>query len=227
MTKSKSSRAVQSYANNWGNNIKVEIPETGVSIGELADFLREWLGHDTHITARFSAPGRHRRHGPHRRRGGATLYRHGKRPRRLMQKAAEHFLKRPSLIAMPIIWTATMTRRGWRSALPRQPQCTRLIAGDDTKERAWAWNGLGTIAANFHRDNRESATDYRKAIATVPDFTIGYFALGARDLALNRAESTIADYRTAIPLLHRDKVPTSIPAIWKMHVRLLMRSLPC
>ena len=30
-----STRPPQSYANNWGNNIKVEIPETGVSIGEL------------------------------------------------------------------------------------------------------------------------------------------------------------------------------------------------
>src|SRR6185295_5530683 len=48
MTKSESSRAVQSYANNWGNNIKVEIPETGISIGELRNFLREWLGHDIH-----------------------------------------------------------------------------------------------------------------------------------------------------------------------------------
>ena len=49
MTKSESSRAVQSYANNWGNNIKVEIPETGVSIGELRNFLREWLGHETMV----------------------------------------------------------------------------------------------------------------------------------------------------------------------------------
>src|SRR5437868_14775195 len=43
-------RPARSYANNWGNDIKVEIPETGVSIGEFRRFLREWLGHDTHIT---------------------------------------------------------------------------------------------------------------------------------------------------------------------------------
>ena len=35
MATSESSRAAQSYANNWGDNIKVEIPETGVSISEL------------------------------------------------------------------------------------------------------------------------------------------------------------------------------------------------
>jgi hypothetical protein len=47
---SESSRSTQSYANNWGNDIKVEIPETGVSISELERFLRGWLGHDTRIS---------------------------------------------------------------------------------------------------------------------------------------------------------------------------------
>jgi len=46
-----SSRAAQSYVNDLGQaGIKLEIPETGVSLSELDDFLREKLGHDTHIT---------------------------------------------------------------------------------------------------------------------------------------------------------------------------------
>ena len=46
-----SARAAKSYANNWsGQDIKLDIPETGVSMGELDNFLREKLGHDTHIT---------------------------------------------------------------------------------------------------------------------------------------------------------------------------------
>ena len=44
------SRAAQSYANNWGGDLKVEIPETGVSIGEAYRFLKSWLGHETHIS---------------------------------------------------------------------------------------------------------------------------------------------------------------------------------
>ena len=36
-------------ANNWGNDIKVEIPETGISLGEVYRFLREWLGHETMV----------------------------------------------------------------------------------------------------------------------------------------------------------------------------------
>jgi len=46
-----STRAAQSYVNDWGQaGIKLDIPETGVSLNELDDFLRAKLGHDTHIT---------------------------------------------------------------------------------------------------------------------------------------------------------------------------------
>ncbi len=45
-----SSRPAASYQNDWGQDIKVEIPETGVSAGELYRYLRLWLGHETHIT---------------------------------------------------------------------------------------------------------------------------------------------------------------------------------
>jgi tetratricopeptide (TPR) repeat protein len=47
----KSSRAAQSYANDWGQaEIKLEIPEAGISLTELDDFLHEKLGHDIHVT---------------------------------------------------------------------------------------------------------------------------------------------------------------------------------
>jgi tetratricopeptide (TPR) repeat protein len=44
-----STRAASSYANNWDNDIKVQVPDTGVSIGEINKYLHEWLGHQTHI----------------------------------------------------------------------------------------------------------------------------------------------------------------------------------
>ena len=43
-------RAAQSFDNNWGNDIKVEIPETGVSFGEAYRYLKGWLGHETHLS---------------------------------------------------------------------------------------------------------------------------------------------------------------------------------
>jgi hypothetical protein len=42
MTKSESSHAAQSYANNWGSNIRVEIPETGISIGDAFRGAPQW-----------------------------------------------------------------------------------------------------------------------------------------------------------------------------------------
>src|SRR5262249_8767980 len=45
-----SSRAPGSFANNWGDDLKVEIPETGVSVGELNRYLHRTLGRKTIIT---------------------------------------------------------------------------------------------------------------------------------------------------------------------------------
>jgi hypothetical protein len=43
-------RASNSYRSSWGDDIKVQIPNTGVSIGEFYRYLAAWLGHETHIT---------------------------------------------------------------------------------------------------------------------------------------------------------------------------------
>jgi tetratricopeptide (TPR) repeat protein len=48
--KTVTARPASTYANDWGGDIKVEIPETGVSLGELNRYLREWLGHETRIS---------------------------------------------------------------------------------------------------------------------------------------------------------------------------------
>ena len=46
-----STSPAKSYSKDWGQaEIKLDIPETGVSLTELDDFLREKLGHDTYIT---------------------------------------------------------------------------------------------------------------------------------------------------------------------------------
>ena len=44
-----SARAPRSYANGLAEGLKLEIPETGVSLSELDRFLREKLGRDQHI----------------------------------------------------------------------------------------------------------------------------------------------------------------------------------
>jgi len=183
MTKSESSRAAQSYANNWGNNIKVEIPETGISIGELRNFLREWLGHDIHtsgevfhtadgiaVTARTSGE------------EGATFTGKDSDLDALVQKAAEHVYE----VTQPYRYANYLDRnydlKGFAQRIAKATTIyRRLIAGDDMEEQAWAWNGLATIQFNFYADNHKSAWYYRKALAANPDLTLAYFALAARN----------------------------------------------
>ncbi len=192
MTKSESSRAVQSYANNWGDNIKVEIPETGVSIGELRRFLREWLGHDIRIsgevyktdtglavTARTSGE------------EGATFTGKESDLDSLVQQAAEHVYE----FTQPYRYANYLDRNyDPKGAAQRVAKATavyrRLIAGDDLKEQAWAWNGLATLQFNFYADNRKSYWYYQKALATNPDFTLVYYSLAARNGPLGQEEDS-------------------------------------
>jgi tetratricopeptide (TPR) repeat protein len=45
-----SDRPAETFQNNWGEDIKVEIPETGVKLGDVKKFLRDQLGDVSHVT---------------------------------------------------------------------------------------------------------------------------------------------------------------------------------
>jgi tetratricopeptide (TPR) repeat protein len=45
----RSTSAARGLSGAWSGNIKVDVPETGISIGELSRLLRERFGHDIHI----------------------------------------------------------------------------------------------------------------------------------------------------------------------------------
>jgi tetratricopeptide (TPR) repeat protein len=209
MASHESSRAVQSYANNWGDNIRVEIPETGVSISELQGFLKNWLGHDIHISGEVyrTATGiavTARTGGD----AGATFTGAEADLDKLVQQAAEHVYE----VTQPYRYANYLDRNYDPNGLAdRVARATtiyhKLIAGDDPVERAWAWNGLGTIEFNFHGDQRLSSDYYRKSIASTPDFTIAYFAVASRDQVLNREEELVVNFRAADRLLSRDPVP--------------------
>ena len=176
-----SARPAQSYANNWGGDLKVEIPETGVSIGEMQQFLKGWLGHDTHITGEVwrtsTGIAVTAREGSE---AGATFTGAESELDGLMQKAAEHVYG----VTQPYRYANYLDRdynapdiadRAARaSAIYR-----KLIAGPSAVERAWAWNGLGTIELRVKRDPIMGFVYYRKSVAADPDFTMGYWALGS------------------------------------------------
>jgi tetratricopeptide (TPR) repeat protein len=206
-----SARAPQSYANNWGNNIKVEIPETGVSIGELQRFLKDWLGHDTHIAGEVwrtqTGIAVTAREGGE---AGATFIGTENDLDGLMQKAAEHAysVTQPYRYANFILYqrdTSFADRAVGATAIYR-----KLLAGPSALEQAWAWNGLGTIESS--RDYHLSAYYYGNAIGANPDFTPGYSGLGFDEYFLGRHENSLSNLLEAKRLLDRRSVPDINPS---------------
>jgi hypothetical protein len=205
MAQTESSRAFQSYANNWGNNIKVEIPETGVSIGELQRFLTEWLGHDTRISGEVyqteagivvaaRAGGE----------AGAAFVGKESDLDALVQQAAEHIYE----VTQPYRYANYLDRnydpKGLQQRIAKAASIYRkLIVGDDRLERAWAWNGLGTIEFRFHGDNEKAAWLYRKALAEKSDHAVAHYALASRESPLGQDEDQFQQLKQASQLFHQ------------------------
>lgn len=52
-----SARQAETYRTSWGSDLKVEIPQTGVSIESLQRLLRRWLGHQTRVSGEIYRDG--------------------------------------------------------------------------------------------------------------------------------------------------------------------------
>jgi tetratricopeptide (TPR) repeat protein len=207
-----SARPPQSYANNWGNNIKVEIPETGVSIGELQSFLKAWLGHDTHISGEVWRTQTEiavtaRQNGE----AGATFFGPESDLDALMQKAAEHIysVTQPYRYANFILAQTGSARGSARATAIYR----KLLAAPSALEQAWAWNGLGTLESG--PNPLLSMYYYAKSIEAKADFSPGYAGLGFEEYFLGRYESSLSHHLAGKRLLDRTYVsdvnPSQLP----------------
>ena len=198
-TRTVSARPPQSYSNNWGSDLKVEIPETGVSLGELRHFLREWLGHDTHITGEVWRT----------RTGIAVIARAGGDRGEtvsgveddlgdLIQKAAENVYR----VTQPYRY-ANYLDRFYQDSAPvpadakarldqAQAIYRRLIYDPSPMERAWSWNGLGTQAWSGRGNVAAAIGYYDKAISIQPDSFVWLSALAQWDWSYGHAEDSLA-----------------------------------
>ena len=209
-----STRPPQSYENNWGGNLKVEIPETGVSIGELQQFLKDWLGHDTRITGEVYRTGSGiavtAREGSE---AGATFTGPESDLDGLMQKAAEHVYG----VTQPFRYANYLDRDlGAPDIKDRAERASviyrQLIAGPNVQEQAWGWYGLGWIENFVKHDSRAAIPDLLKSVAANPDMTLSNFFLGNLELnTLRHQEQALIFYQKAKTLLDRSNVPDIDP----------------
>jgi len=131
-------RASNSYRNSWGDDVKVQIPNTGVSIGEFYRYLADWLGHETHITGEVVKTG----HGlmlSVREGSNAAAVFNAPDLATLVSKASEEIYKR----TQPYRYAAFL---GDMNRDQEDVEVSRDMALHGAKEdRPWAWSRLGIL----------------------------------------------------------------------------------
>ncbi len=220
-SRTRSVRPPRSFANNWGKDIKVEIPETGVSIGEFRRFLREWLGNDIHITGEVWHTGDgiaiNARTGGER---GEAFSGPQSDLDTLVQKAAEYVYAQ----TQPYRY-ASYIRNQIRVAEARAAYL-RLTESSSALERGWAWQGIATLPAEAGSSNRNAAWALRRALDEYPDYTLAYASLATAERGVGHDEAAFAAGRAVDRLLARNSIPDVDPAALPLARKLWGAAVP-
>ena len=190
---SDSSRAEDSYANGADGDIKIAIPNTGVSVGEVWRYLRDWLGHDrriggdvtmvgdkAEITARISGG------------SGESFRAPLADPTAAIDAAAGSIFKQTQPYRHALVTAKT---KGSDAAIP----LLRNIAeqGGDIRERQWGYVGWSTMLLGFARYD-EGALRARQGIALDPAFGKIYSNLADSYLNSGQIEPMILASRQSL-----------------------------
>jgi tetratricopeptide (TPR) repeat protein len=193
VTDNESSRPRRSYANNWNDNLKVEIPETGVSIDQIQDLLVRWLGHQTRIDREvYETP-----------EGVVVAARSGAEPAEehtgpeadldgLVHKAAEDIYRATQPYRYAIFLLGEDRTQEGTALLER------LSKTGPAEERMWAW---ATLAQRG--DLRAAVIALRKAIALNPNEYLFHMQEAYDDNNLGHPEAAVAAMSQALVHMKR------------------------
>jgi len=181
-----SNRASSSYANNWGDDIKVQIPNTGVSIGDLNRYLRSWLGHETRISGNVyrTASGI----SVTARAGGSvspTFSGSEADFDKLIEQAAESVYR----ATQPYRYAVYLGEHG--RANESRAVFNQLIADGPPLERGWAYIGLANDLQQSGKI-REAKVIVSRTIAERPDLLLAYGNLAGYEGNLQHDDAAVA-----------------------------------
>ena len=191
-----SARPAASYSNNWGNDIKVQIPDTGVSVGEFYRMQVMWFGHQSHITGEVY----HTRNGlaisvRASGDGGDTVTGTEDNLDALAQTAAEKIYAH----TQPYRYAVYVMSTGRRAAEGRAMFEHEIAHNPSALERGWAWIGLGSLA-QYTGDLPAATVDYRRAAALIPGFSLAQDNLDGMYQYLGHDEEALAAARAAVQM---------------------------
>ena len=185
-------RAPSSYADDWSKTPEIEIPQTGVSLGELQLALRNWLGRETRISGEVvRTPA-----------GYQVTARAGGEPGRsfvgteaeidvTIQRAAEAVYK----MTQPDRYAGWLAETGKRDEAIKLYQ--ELSIQGSQRERAWVlaeWAGL-------ERDPAARLARARRAAALDPDHPVAAVHIAQSYKELGRTAEALATHQRASELL--------------------------
>ena len=180
----RSSAAKRHLANAWTGDIKVEVPETGVSIGELDRMLKARFGHDTHIEGDLVQTET----------GGLALTIRGDdvAPKsfegasgdlsKLATQAADYVYGQ----SQPALYATYLTNSGRDAEAAAFARSAYATA--DEAERPYLLNAWGLALQNTGADGHTAAPYFREAVRLKPDYWVGYNNLMNTDLMLGDEE---------------------------------------
>ena len=178
-----SARSAGSYDNNWGDDLKIDIPQTGATAEQIWKLLREWLGKETRISGEVIQT----------KDGLALTTRVGSKPgQRFLSKTGDL----DALVSQgaEMIYKNTQPYRYaiymFRTDRPAEARTVlQALAGDPSPiERKWAYVGLGFDLLNSGRIG-ESAMMTRRSLTIDPTMLNGLGGLAGEESALGHDQA--------------------------------------
>jgi tetratricopeptide (TPR) repeat protein len=189
-----SARPAASYTNNWGNDIKVQIPDAGISIGEFERYLHEWLGHQTQISGELYRTSTGIAVTAHIGDRSATLDGQESNLGTLLQKTAEAVYGQ----TQPYRYATYLSRHG--RAAESVEVLTQLSSDPSPLERAWAFIGLANNQDDIG-DIHGALAYFATAQAQVPDFLMPVWDAQFDDEIFGHDEAVVAKGRKLLEAL--------------------------
>jgi len=188
-------RAAETFKNSWTNDIKVQIPDTGVSIGEAYRALVGWLGHQTHISG---AIWRTQGHLTVAVRSGADTYEFTGREVALpdmIAKAAGRVYRD----TQPYRYGVLLMEQGRPEA---RAVFRDLALHGPANEKPWAWMGWGLMMTGDLKGQLEKERVAASLEPGLPNFSSD---LADAEFNLGHDEAGFAASRKTIDLFQRHK----------------------
>jgi hypothetical protein len=188
-------RAASTFRNDWGNDIKVQIPDTGVSVGEAYRFLSSWLGHQTRVTGEVWHDGNGIAVSARAGNGEAKVFRGPESNLDGLVAAAAEYVYGQNQSYRYIMFLEQHDRAAEAAAATRA-----LALYGPAGERAWAYSRFGTLLDN-QGEFRRSLAMQQVADRFDPDLAHIHVNMAGDDSFLGHNEDALRETMRSLSLL--------------------------